>query len=225
MQTHHTTRLPRPLKNETGKRYGRLTVIEQTPVPERVKEKRQGFWLCRCDCGNTIVTNGSNLRRGDTVSCGCYNRDYEAKQGKKPKRLHHLPEYNIWNHMKRRCHNPNDGNYIHYGARGITVCAEWRDSFEAFYAHVGPRPGPEYTIDRIDVNGNYEPGNVRWTTIAVQNRNRRDSIRLTHDGRTQVISDWAREYGVPVGKATRRYHEGRPWEEIFFPGDFTRRRR
>lgn len=224
MQTHHTTRRHSTLKDETGNRYGRLAVLQLVPAPDTVKEKRQGFWLCRCDCGNTVVANGSNLRRGDTVSCGCFNRDYEAKQRKKPKRFHGLPEYDIWNHMKRRCYNPNDANYHLYGNRGITVCREWRESFEAFYVCVGPRPSPDHTIDRIDVNGNYEPCNVRWATPKEQAYNKRNNVMLTYQGRTHPLREWAREVGIHPGTAYGRYRRGLPPEDILFVGHLTPRR-
>lgn len=222
MQTHHTTRLPRPLKDETGKRYGRLTVIEQAPVPEHVKEKRQAFWRCRCDCGNIVVTNGSNLRRGDTVSCGCYNR---SKASRRTHGRHDSPEYTIWAKIKSRCCNPRSTHYRYYGGRGITMCVEWRDSFATFYAYVGPRPSPQYTIDRIDVNGNYEPGNVRWATRKQQANNRRNNVRLTYRGKTQLLAEWADELEIPLTTILNRYYyQGRSAAEVLYVGRLKRRR-
>lgn len=98
--------------------------------------------------------------------------------------------------MKQRCYNPNNPNYHRYGGRGIRVCQRWRDSCAAFVADMGPRPSPKHTVDRIDNDGNYEPGNVRWATMKEQHRNRHDSRTYTHAGRTQSMGDWAKEAGM-----------------------------
>ena len=214
--SHHTTRLARPLKDETGKRYGRLTVIEQAPAPEHYKEKRQGFWLCRCDCGNTVVASGAALRRGCTTSCGCLTREIWTQQRTKHG-MHKLSEYNIWHRIKRRCYDPRDDGYYAYGARGITMCDEWRESFEAFYAHIGPRPTPAHTVDRIDNARGYEPGNVRWATRKEQGNNRRTNIRLTYQGKTQTLKEWSREIGIPYHIVRSRYHSGKPVADILRP--------
>lgn len=213
MQTHHTTRRSTALKNEIGNRYGRLTVIEQAPAPEHYKEKRQGFWLCRCDCGNVAVVNGSLLRRGGKQSCGCYNRDSHMRADA----VTRMSEYRIWHHVKRRCHDPKNDRYSIYGGRGITMCARWRESFKAFLEDVGPRPSPLHTIDRLDVNGNYEPGNVRWATLEEQANNKRNSIHLAYGGKTMTLAQWSRETGIPKHIILKRYHSGLPPEEILQP--------
>jgi hypothetical protein len=124
------------------------------------------------------------------------------------------PEYRAWSAMKLRCANPNNEQYHNYGGRGITVCDRWRQSFAAFLVDMGPRPSPRHSIDRIDNNGNYEPGNCRWATSREQNRNRRNNIVLTHDGRTMCLADWARELGVPRGTLLARYRDGQPPDRI-----------
>lgn len=151
----------------TGQRFGSLVVI----AAEGQRIRGGLAWLCRCDCGIEKILAANALRTGHTQSCGCGmhtgKHSQSSPQGKP------TPEYMAWGAMKQRCLNPNVPAYPDYGGRGITVCQEWIDSFEAFYAHVGPRPGPEYSLDRRDNEGNYEPGNVRWTTWDIQVRNRR----------------------------------------------------
>lgn len=220
--SHHTTRHNGTFKNEIGNRYGRLLVIEEAPPPEHYKEKRQGFWLCRCDCGNTVVASGALLRRGMTMSCGCSLTDYHARR--QANAIRHLPEYGVWHHINRRCHDPRDDRYYMYGARGITVCERWRASFRAFLEDVGRRPSPQHTIDRIDVNGNYEPSNVRWATPKEQANNRRNTIRLTHQGKTLTLAEWADELGIPLSTICNRYYrQRRSVGEVLFVGNLKQR--
>ncbi len=153
----------------TGQRFGYLTAISQVEG-QRIHGSRA--WLCRCDCGTEKILAANALRTGHTQSCGCHMYDrrhgQSSSQQGKP-----TPEYMAWDSMKQRCLNPRHKNFSDYGGRGITVCQEWTDSFEAFFAHVGPRPGPEYSLDRRDNERGYEPGNVRWTTWETQNQNQR----------------------------------------------------
>lgn len=107
-----------------------------------------------------------------------------------------LPEYRVWKGLRQRCQNPHEQYYSNYGGRGITYHPSW-DDFEVFLADVGRRPGREYSLDRIDNNGNYEPGNVRWATRDIQRRNARNIRILSFDGRSQVIADWAAELDIP----------------------------
>lgn len=104
--------------------------------------------------------------------------------------------WNTWKRMIERCCNPKDTNYARYGGRGITVCARWRESSSAFFDDMGPKPSPDLTLDRIDNDGPYEPANCRWATRREQTRNKRTNVRLTHNGRTQCVVDWAREHGL-----------------------------
>lgn len=113
------------------------------------------------------------------------------------------PEYKTWENAIQRCTNPNHSSYERYGGRGIRVCEEWRDSFLAFFEHVGPRPSPAHSIDRIDNDGDYEPGNVRWATDREQRANTRRTRRLTFQGRTQSLAMWAQEMGIR--KSTLHY--------------------
>lgn len=158
----------------TGRKFNRLTVLSREPNAK----DGSAMWLCRCDCGNLFVAYGKNIRNNHTQSCGCFQRERSSEasviHGKTRTTLH-----NVWKTMKQRCTNPNNQKYKDYGGRGITVCEEWLNSFEAFSDYVSQLPhfGEKgRSIDRIDVNGNYEPGNVRWATASEQQQNKRRKV-------------------------------------------------
>lgn len=152
----------------TGKKFNRLTALRF----HGINNQRLATFVCVCECGNEGVYVGRSLRNGNTKSCGCLQREVldarSRKHGMSP-RGSVASEYSIWIGIKNRCH-PEHG-HPRYGLRGISVCAEWRESFEAFYADMGPRPSKRHSIDRIDNDGNYEPGNCRWATKQQQGRN------------------------------------------------------
>lgn len=167
-----------------GETYNNLTVIDEA---QRRSGKR--YVRCRCVCGGETVVRLSHLRSGQTKGCGC-------RVGSPTHRMTGSAEYRSWIHMKGRCLNPNDRAYPAYGGRGITVCSEWIDSFQSFYDHIGPKPSPNMSVDRVDNSGGYEPGNVRWATHTVQVRNTRQNRLLEHDGRSQSLGAWADELGL-----------------------------
>ncbi len=148
----------------TGKTFSRLTVLRQAPYKTY---SRQAQWWCSCVCGKTIVAASYDLRRGHTTSCGCIKGLVHG--------LSYSLEYPIWQAMKDRCYNKNNSRYKDYGARGITVCDRWRDSFEAFYEDMGKRPNSELSLDRIDNDKGYSPDNCRWATHSQQQLNKRRS--------------------------------------------------
>lgn len=153
----------------TGQRFGRLVVIEQAPRDSRY---HGAMWRCRCDCGCETIVEARNLKTGNTSSCGCYHRERQraAKtHGKSGSRLHR-----IWKAMHTRCYNPNSSAFKYYGGRGIEICDEWVRDFEAFHLWaVAHGYADDLTIDRIDVNGNYDPSNCRFVAMAEQNQNKR----------------------------------------------------
>lgn len=158
--------------NRVGQRYGRLLVQAEAFSKHHPSGCVSIYWECLCDCGVTKAISGKALGSGIQVSCGCYNRQKAGKHSLKHG-MTKSSEYKSWLHIVDRCTNANNKHYVDYGGRGITVCDEWRHSFEAFYAHVGPKPSAQYSIDRIDNSRGYQPGNVRWATPKQQNNNRR----------------------------------------------------
>lgn len=153
--------------DEIGNKYGTLTVIERSFSGKR---HRGAEWICRCECGNEIVARGYDLRKGHVVSCGCGKTvGHRRTHGEYKTRL-----YRIWMDMRARCNRVTATGYKYYGGRGISVCLEWSNSFEAFRDwSIANGYDETLTIDRIDVNGNYEPSNCRWTDWHTQVINRR----------------------------------------------------
>lgn len=162
------------IKDLTGVRFGRLVVLSKTN--ERVH--RHVVWRCKCDCGNECTIPSSSLTSGRTQSCGCLLQEARGVS----RITHHMSNekiYAVWQGMRKRCFSTYHKNYESYGGRGITVCQEWNESFEAFYDYVSQLPhfGEKgYSLDRINNDGNYEPGNVRWATAKVQANNRRNCM-------------------------------------------------
>lgn len=180
--------------DETGRRFSRLEVIALAG---------SGRWLCRCDCGAELRVRGSCLRSGNVKSCGCLHREKAREQQLElaKKAVKHgkykTPEYSIWANIKNRCLNPKDNAFRHYGARGVTVCDRWNESFDTFYADMGPRPSPKHSIDRIDNDGNYSPENCRWATQIVQHNNKRNTRWVTYRGREITWANVHREFAPP----------------------------
>ena len=157
------------MTNLIGQRFGMLVV---TALSHR---ENHGIykWHCKCDCGNESIASTSNLRNGNTTSCGCFGKEQRVKSvtkhGKCQTRV-----YRIWKAMHTRCYNEGFFAYKYYGGRGITICDEWKDNFQAFYDWAMANGYAEnLTIDRIDSNGNYEPSNCQWATMEAQNKNKR----------------------------------------------------
>jgi hypothetical protein len=176
--------------NLIGERFGRAVVVEYVPV---------GKQKCLCDCGNVFITRTNRLTKGITKSCGCFRRDHQSHQA----RTHGFRNtriYHTWRSMKDRCYNPNTESFKNYGNRGITVCDEWRNDFLAFYTwSMSHGYSDDLTIDRIDVNGNYEPSNCRWVNQFVQANNKRNTRYLVYRGERKSLAEWSRSTGFSRG--------------------------
>jgi hypothetical protein len=188
----------------TGQRFSRLTVIG---LDDRgIKGKT--YWLCMCDCGNVTSVRSDSLRAGRIKSCGClHNEKAAANVSKNHKhKMSGTRIYQIWQGMKARCYNKNNARWQRYGGRGITVCSEWKNNFQAFYDWAiasGYQDG--LTIDRIDNNGNYCPENCRWATQQEQARNRRTNIDITIGNSTRTLTEWCEIFNLDYGKMYARY--------------------
>lgn len=182
----------------TGQKFGRLTVIQRT------KNNKYGnlMWLCQCECGKQKIVRGSHLKGKRIQSCGCLAFEIAKEKmiernfvhGKKGTKI-----YAIWKAIKQRCFNPNNAMYHNYGGRGITICEEWKNNFQAFYDHVSKLPHfneKGYSLDRINNDGNYEPNNVKWSTAKEQANNTRTNVFITFKGETHTVAEWSEITGI-----------------------------
>ncbi len=174
-----------PRADLAGKRFGRLVVVTWAG----------GRWTCACDCGSEIALPTGALNRNNTRSCGCLRRDLlrkrNTKHGMRGTRI-----YGIWNRMRQRCSDANATDYERYGGRGIRVCAGWND-FRIFYRWaVANGYSDDLTIDRINNDGGYGPGNCRWATLRSQSNNKRNNRRITFRGQTKTLAQWSRALGI-----------------------------
>ena len=190
----------------TGKRFGRLVAT---------KYLGNSRWECQCDCGKTTKVGIGDLKTSHTRSCGCLFIDTIRKHGMTNSRL-----YGIREGMISRCYKKHSYSYDNYGGRGITICDEWLNDFMSFYNWAMANGYEDnLTIERIDVNGNYDPSNCKWITNVEQSRNKRSTVYFTYNGETKIVSDWIKELGIPKTTFRRRIQQNRPIEEILYKGD------
>lgn len=194
-------------KDLSGMRFGRLVAVVRCGT----FKFGGAMWYCRCDCGNKCEAPASGLRSGNNTSCGCKGAEQIADLAKRTLTKHghageagKSPEYRTWLGIRRRCRDVDDNGYPQYGARGITVCDRWFDSFDAFLEDMGHRPAGRYTIDRIENSKGYEPGNCRWATYRTQQNNRTNNHMITFQGETLTLAEWARRIGIKAPTLERR---------------------
>lgn len=174
----------------SGQRFGRLIAIRPDNSKRPAKSTRL-YWLCKCDCGNYTVTSGVDLRKGKVRSCGCLHDELTSqrfyKHGQSGTKLNM-----VWLSMKQRCGNPHSKDFPNYGCRGIKVCRQWLNSFQSFYDWAMANGYHEgLSIDRINVDGNYEPQNCRWVSMKTQANNERKNHIISFKGETHTLSEWA----------------------------------
>ena len=209
--------------NVTGLQFTRLRAVARAGS----NVSRQSLWLCECSCGASHTVMRASLVSGASRSCGCLQKEVASASGKLRKTHGHTargnptPEYRAWQHMKDRCYNESCQDFKYHGGRGISVCEEWRNSFEQFYADMGPRPSPELTLEREDNDGNYEPNNCVWATRTAQSRNRRfvvmnpelaSDLRMATQ-RGESMCSWARSHSISYGTASCA-ERGITWKEV-----------
>lgn len=190
-----------------NKRFGRLVVIAEA---EKTKDNHKR-WLCQCDCGNCSIVDGRDLRKNATRSCGCFLKEETAKRIKKINTKHgdsNTRLYFIWQNMNDRCRRKNNKNYDNYGGRGIKVCDDWQEysKFKVWALNNGYTNA--LTIDRINVNGNYEPSNCRWVTMTEQANNKRINKNITFNNITLTVTQWNRKMGYTRGLIEDRLLKG-----------------
>lgn len=219
-----------------GAKYGMLTVVG----PAGHNEHGAKITHCVCDCGGERFPRTDELWRGGATSCGCQRKArgrhagylnrkhggcYDSRTSEFRYSKRRMPEYISWFNMKERCRNPNNKSYSNYGGRGITYDPSWED-FSVFLSDLGRRPSPKHSLDRVDVNGNYEPGNVRWATTTEQSYNRRNSRTVTHCGITKSIGEWAHLLGKDIVHIKANLARGlTPYEAVFLGYPRTKARR
>lgn len=193
-----------------GKRFGRLTVNKLLKT-----QNNAAIWECKCDCGNLTTSTTNLLTSGKKKSCGCIKDEVikkgtNLKHGKQSERL-----YKTWCGMKARTSNPNEKSYKDYGAKGVRVCDEWKNSFESFYEWAVSNGYEEtLTIDRIDVNGDYEPNNCRWATTKEQQRNKRNTVKYKMFGIEKPLLEWCEILNIKYGTPYSRLRKGKnPFNE------------
>lgn len=180
--------MPKKLIDLTGKKFLKLTVVKRV-YPN--KKTQSTHWECLCDCGNTKIATGSDLRRLGINSCGCTIRPGgKLKHGK-----HGTFEYNVWQNMKLRCDNKNHPQYKDYGGRGIGIASEWRE-FSSFLKDMGLAPSGKYSIDRIDNDRGYSKENCRWADWKTQQSNKRNNRNLIYQGEKYILEDLARKFNI-----------------------------
>jgi hypothetical protein len=202
--------------NITGRVFGKLTAIAKVGT-----KCNRPLWVLSCECGGARLELVGNLTSGKVVNCGCETRrSYKTIHGHNRKTVARSRTYQSWSSMMQRCCNENNDRYPSYGGRGITVCERWKD-FNNFLADMGERP-PQKSLDRIDNDKGYRLDNCKWSTRIEQQRNKRRSRKITSNGETKSIHEWAVITGISVGTIAARLSRGWPSKNLLIPPKFSR---
>lgn len=195
------TPLPARVRDLAGRQFVHLTALTHN-FGSRPDGDRYSMWICSCKCGKRVNVAAALLLSNQKQSCGCHRASKTHGKSKSNSRA-----YAAWREMRRRCMRPRNKSYKHYGGRGIQICERWQ-SFEHFLSDMGEPPSAKHTLDRYpNNNGHYEPGNCRWATWAEQARNRRSTVLVTLEGRTQCLQDWCAEMRLPYDTVKTRLNQ------------------
>lgn len=204
--------MARKVKDLTNKKFGHLTVI-------KMNEERGPFnkvmCTCKCDCGNVVVKYSNSLQQGKVTSCGCKRGNH--KHDMTDSRL-----YRIWLGIRNRCCNPNVKDYENYGQRGISICEDWKEFYNFYIWAQDSGYNDKLSIDRIDVNGNYEPDNCRWVTMKEQANNKRNNIYITHNNESITLKELSNRTGINYQTLFGRFKKGDRDERLIRPVDKTK---
>lgn len=207
-----------PRLDLTGQRFGLLVAVAAIESPNN-----KTYWTCKCDCGRIVKVRIDALRKSNSQrSCGCEFRRIPP-DGRKFHGRSGTPEHYVWNAMKMRCTDPSSDRYDRYGGRGITVCDRWLNSFSAFLEDMGDRPSSKHSLERINNNASYCPENCVWASREVQANNKSNNRRLTHDGRSMTLSQWARHAGLSMKLLWKRLDDGWPMADALGRPKFVRK--
>lgn len=201
-----------------GKRFGRLTVLEVSTPKIYPSGRVTPRYTCECECGNKKIVTRDCLIKDKTKSCGCLFKETRLQfltHGHSSSHGIQTPTYKSWGSMLQRCLNPNNPAYYNYGGRGIRVCEQWR-VFANFLKDMGEKPSADFSIERKDNDGNYEPGNCKWSTRVEQNTNQRRNLFFTIRGKTGCLSELIKHFGVNKCRTRARIELGWEPELAFF---------
>jgi hypothetical protein len=189
-----------------GKKFNHLTILKfDTPgLHGRTR------FLCQCDCGNMTTVQWNNIQSNSIKSCGCYHIQRSTVHGKCGTQV-----YRCWRNMKERCLNPNNTEYVNYGGRGITIYEPWIHSFEKWYSYVGEPPTAKHTLNRIDNNKGYEPGNVQWATQKEQANNKSTNHLIEFHGTTKTFMQWSEKLSISRLTLSSRLRRGWSVQKAF----------
>lgn len=211
------------MKDLTNKVFDRLTVIEFSHKDKGSNGNYKYFWKCKCECGNEVIRRADGLKDREIKSCGCYRKEITQHNFKvnNPNKTHGKTNtrlYKIYSKMKERCYYEKYPEFYLYGGRGISICDEWLNDFMSFYNwSIQNGYDDSLSIDRKDANGNYEPSNCRWADDIAQANNKRNNIKLTYNGKTHTLPEWARILNLPYSTLADRRKKGKSIEGILNP--------